>query len=75
LAAIPVGGIHTGSNGIKTNAEAALFGGTAGVAYDPCAGVACDTYANVSTAVLGKMSGAAAHTVLLLSRRNFSKNP
>jgi Zn-dependent M28 family amino/carboxypeptidase len=33
---IPSGGLFTGAEGIKTAAQAALFGGTAGVAYDPC---------------------------------------
>ncbi|WYZ37647.1 hypothetical protein EsH8_II_001153 [Colletotrichum jinshuiense] len=31
---IPSGGLFTGAEGIKTEAEAALFGGEAGVAYD-----------------------------------------
>ncbi|KAH6691392.1 hypothetical protein F5X68DRAFT_201824 [Plectosphaerella plurivora] len=31
---IPSGGIFTGAEGLKTEAEAALFGGEAGVAYD-----------------------------------------
>ena len=33
-AGIPTGGIFTGAEGLKTEAEAALFGGEAGVAYD-----------------------------------------
>lgn len=33
---IPAGGLFTGAEGIKTDAQAAIFGGTAGVAYDPC---------------------------------------
>ncbi len=45
---IPVGGLFTGAKGTKTAAEAALFGGTAGAAYDPCYHQACDTYANNS---------------------------
>ena len=43
---IPSGGIFTGAEGIKTPQEAALFGGTAGVAYDVCYHQACDTIAN-----------------------------
>lgn len=74
-AGIPVGGIFSGSAGIKTAAEQAEFGGTAGIAYDPCSQAACDTYANVSEAGLDEMSDAAAHVTLLLSRRNFSKSP
>jgi aminopeptidase Y len=43
---IPAGGIFTGAEGIKTPAEQALFGGTAGVAYDICYHQACDTLAS-----------------------------
>ena len=32
---VPAGGLFTGAEGIKTAEEAALFGGTAGEAYDP----------------------------------------
>ncbi|KAG8957434.1 Leucyl aminopeptidase yscIV [Tulasnella sp. 419] len=32
---IPAGGLFTGAEGIKTEEQAALFGGTAGLAYDP----------------------------------------
>lgn len=45
---IPSGGLFTGAEGIKTAAEAALWGGTAGLAYDPCYHQACDTYANIN---------------------------
>ena len=43
---IPLGGLFTGAEGIKTAEEAALWGGQAGVAYDPCYHQACDTFAN-----------------------------
>jgi aminopeptidase Y len=33
---IPAGGLFTGAEGIKTAAEVALWGGTAGEQYDPC---------------------------------------
>ena len=42
-AGIPSGGLFTGAEGIKTAEEAALWGGTAGAAYDPCYHRACDT--------------------------------
>ncbi len=44
---IPSGGLFTGAEGIKTDEQAALWGGTAGVAYDPCYHSACDTLGNV----------------------------
>ncbi|MFG6200859.1 M28 family metallopeptidase [Nonomuraea sp. JJY05] len=49
---IPAGGIFTGAEGIKTAEEAALFGGTAGVAYDACYHQACDTIANINDTAL-----------------------
>ena len=33
---IPAGGLFTGAEGIKTAQKAAIFGGTAGIAYDIC---------------------------------------
>ncbi|MCU0263827.1 MAG: M28 family metallopeptidase [Candidatus Nanopelagicales bacterium] len=61
---IPAGGLFTGAEGIKTAEEAAVFGGTAGVAYDPCYHLACDTTANISAQALEEMGDAVAHTLL-----------
>ena len=72
---IPVGGLYAGQEDVKSAAQASLFGGTAGVAFDPCFLQACDTDANVSVAALDQLSDAAAHAVLLLSRRNLAKSP
>lgn len=63
-AGIPAGGLFTGAEDIKTAEEAALFGGTAGLAFDPCYHLACDTYANNSDEGLDQMSDAAADAVL-----------
>ncbi|GAA4975561.1 aminopeptidase Y [Nonomuraea thailandensis] len=60
---IPSGGIFTGAEGIKTPEEAALFGGTAGVAYDVCYHQACDTLANVNATALDVDSDAIADSV------------
>ncbi len=57
---IPVGGIFTGAEGIKTPDEAALWGGSAGDQYDPCYHQACDTYDNISLAALDVNAGAVA---------------
>jgi Zn-dependent M28 family amino/carboxypeptidase len=65
---IPAGGLFTGAEGIKTAEQAAIYGGSAGVAYDPCYHQLCDTYANNSDTGLDQMSDAAAHVVLTLSR-------
>ena len=61
---IPSGGLFTGAEGIKTAEEAALWGGTAGAAYDPCYHQACDTYANNNDVALAENSDAVAYAVL-----------
>lgn len=71
-AGIPAGGIATGAEGIKTAAQAATYGGTAGVPYDPCYHLACDTYANNSDAALDQMSDAAAHAVFTFAMTSSS---
>ena len=62
-AGIPSGGLFTGAEGIKSTAQAAKWGGTAGVAYDPCHHQACDNLGNVNRAVFDKNIYAAAWTV------------
>jgi Zn-dependent M28 family amino/carboxypeptidase len=68
-AGIPAGGLFTGAEDIKTAEQAAKWGGTAGVAFDPCYHAACDTFANVSASELGmtaldEMTDAIAHAIL-----------
>lgn len=67
-AGIPAGGLFTGAEGIKTAEEAAIYGGTAGVAYDKCYHQACDTITNVNTKALAEMGDAAAHATMTLAR-------
>jgi Zn-dependent M28 family amino/carboxypeptidase len=74
-AGIAIGGLNTGFSTAKTSQQAALFGGVAGAAFDPCVNLPCDTFNNASTTALDEMSDAAAHVVLLLSRRNFAQKP
>ncbi|MEU9128001.1 M28 family metallopeptidase [Kitasatospora sp. NPDC048540] len=50
-AGIPSGGTFTGAEGIKTEAQAARYGGVAGVAYDTCYHQACDTLTNLDRKV------------------------
>lgn len=45
-----------------------MYGGTAGVALDPCYHQPCDTYDNVNLTVLDEMSDAAAHALLTLAQ-------
>jgi Zn-dependent M28 family amino/carboxypeptidase len=49
---IPSGGTFTGAEGVKTAEQAELWGGEAGVAYDPCYHAACDDLDNIDMAAL-----------------------
>jgi Zn-dependent M28 family amino/carboxypeptidase len=57
---IPAGGLFTGAEGVKTAAQAAKWGGTAGVAYDPCYHSKCDNLGNLDRVALGRNAGALA---------------
>jgi Zn-dependent M28 family amino/carboxypeptidase len=61
---IPAGGLFTGAEDIKTAEEAAIYGGTAGVAYDPCYHAACDDIDNINPVALEQMADAIAHATL-----------
>lgn len=61
---IPSGGLFTGAEGIKTPAEAALWGGIAGQQYDPCYHQACDTFDNNNDHALDVNSDAIAFAIL-----------
>jgi Zn-dependent M28 family amino/carboxypeptidase len=65
---IPAGGLFAGAEGIKTPAQAATYGGTAGEPYDPCYHQACDTINNVNTKALGEFGDASAHATLTFAR-------
>lgn len=62
---IPSGGLFTGAEGVKTAEQAAKWGGTAGLAYDPCYHSACDTIDNLSHEALDINSDAIAYVVYL----------
>jgi Zn-dependent M28 family amino/carboxypeptidase len=61
---IPAGGLFTGAEGIKTEEEAQIYGGTAGEPYDPCYHEACDDITNLSVRALNQMSDGVAHATL-----------
>jgi hypothetical protein len=65
-AGIPAGGLFSGAEGIKTAAEAAVYGGVAGQQYDPCYHLGCDNLGNLSNTALDQMSDAAAHATISL---------
>ena len=71
---IPAGGLFTGAEGIKTPGEAAVYGGTAGIAYDPCYHQACDTIDNLSEDALDQMSDAIAHSTLTFAQTTAAIN-
>jgi len=71
---IPAGGLFTGAEGTKSVAEATVYGGTAGVAYDPCYHAACDTSANLNLTVLDQMADAIAHATITYAQNTVTVN-
>lgn len=64
---IPASGLFTGAEGVKTEAQAAIWGGTAGDQYDPCYHLACDTIDNVSNEALDVNVDAIAYAIYNLA--------
>ncbi len=62
-AGIPAGGLFTGAEEIKTEAQAAKWGGTAGIAFDPCYHQVCDNLGNVDRVALDRNLDAMAWSV------------
>ncbi len=62
-AGIPAGGIFAGAEVEKTPAQVALYGGTAGEAFDPCYHQLCDTLENISEQGLLEHKDAAVHAI------------
>ncbi|HXL61916.1 MAG TPA: M28 family peptidase, partial [Mycobacterium sp.] len=63
-AGIPVGGLTAGSSQRKTEVQARLWGGRAGVPFDPNYHTARDTVDNVDRQALSVMGQAAAFAVV-----------
>lgn len=64
---IPVGGLFSGADYIKTSAQAAKWGGTAGKAFDACYHSSCDTSSNINDTALNRNADALAYAVWELS--------
>lgn len=64
---IAFGGLFTGAEELKTEEQAAKFGGEAGVAFDPCYHSACDDITNVDELALEINGDAAAFVTSWLS--------
>ena len=66
-AGVPTSGLFSGGTEPKTGAQAAAFGGIAGVPADPCIHQACDRIGSINDVVLGQMADAAAHVLATLA--------
>jgi Zn-dependent M28 family amino/carboxypeptidase len=71
---IPAGGLFSGAEGTKTVAEAELWGGLAGVAYDPCYHQACDNFSNTNLFAFDVNSDAVAYATLQFAMNTQSVN-
>lgn len=65
---VPASGLFTGADGVKTAEQAELFGGTAGITYDPNYHSAADDITNVNRTALEIMSDAIAHAAITLAQ-------
>lgn len=66
-AGVPVGGLFSGADYIKTAAQTQKWGGTTGRAFDACYHRSCDTLTNVDDTALDRNSDAIAYAVWTLS--------
>lgn len=66
-AGIPAGGLFSGAEGVKTEEEAAIYGGTAGEPYDACYHQACDDINNLNQQALIELGDAAANATMTLA--------
>lgn len=74
LNGIPSGGLFTGAEVPKTEEQAAIWGGTAGIPYDPCYHSACDSFDNVDLRALEVNADAVAFAVLTYAYSTESVN-
>ena len=74
LNGIPSSGLFTGAEQLKTAEQAGIWGGTAGVAFDPCYHQACDSLGNVDDHALDVNSDAIAFAVLTFAYSTESVN-
>ncbi len=66
---IPAGGLFSGAENVKSEAEARIYGGTAGQPYDACYHAPCDGIANISNTALDQFSDAIANSVIVFGMR------
>ena len=73
-AGIPSGGLFTGAEVVKTPAQQAIWGGTAGAQFDPCYHLACDNFANNNNTALDVNSDLIAYAALTYAYSTESVN-
>ncbi|MFE0190951.1 M28 family metallopeptidase [Streptomyces sp. NPDC059008] len=64
---VPVGGLFSGADYIKTEEQAKNWGGEAGKAFDACYHQSCDTSKNIDAKALDNNTDAIAHAIWELS--------
>jgi CheY-like chemotaxis protein len=64
---IPVGGLFSGADDVKSKAEKQVYGGKVGEIHDGCYHQACDTLANVNREVLDQLADGVAHAIATLA--------
>ncbi|MFJ4905683.1 M28 family metallopeptidase [Streptomyces sp. NPDC093249] len=64
---IPVGGLFSGADYVKTAAQAQKWGGTSGQSFDRCYHASCDTTANINDTALDRNADAVAYAIWNLS--------
>jgi Zn-dependent M28 family amino/carboxypeptidase len=64
---VPVGGLFSGAEDIKSRAQADAYGGRAGRPTDPCYHLFCDDLSNVDMVAVDQMADAAAHVIATLA--------
>ncbi|WP_091376182.1 M28 family metallopeptidase [Geodermatophilus sp. DSM 45219] len=74
LADIPSGGLFTGAEVVKTEEQAAIWGGTAGESFDPCYHQECDTIDNLAHDAFDVNSDLIAFAMLTFSYSTESVN-
>jgi Zn-dependent M28 family amino/carboxypeptidase len=67
---IPTGGLFSGASEMKSEEQADLFGGEAGVPMDRCYHLVCDRPDQINMTAIDEFSDAAAHVLLLLLDRH-----
>lgn len=66
--------LFAGAEGIKADALAATYGGTAGEQYDPCYHLDCDTFYIVSYPILNEIADVVAVSTFMYSMSTRSVN-